>query len=268
MDTPAMPAIGLQQVTPMDTPPKQEGPPILHVFERALRDVSMPIERVREIYQLQREIEFDLAEQEYIRVRAQMERDLDPVARDASNPQTKSRYATLPQVIQAVRPIYSKRGIVIDFDTAPSPQGDTWIRVLAFLSHEAGYKKTYHIDMPADGKGAQGRDVMTRTHATGSAVSYGRRYLLLMIFNLAVGGEDDDGNDASSKNGNGAKLSPAQLEELRGYLQISSDPERAEANLCKSKLRIPSLDDAYTNRFDDIKKIVIAWETEMKKVRS
>jgi len=247
------------------TPPKQEGPPILHVFERALRDVSMPIERVREIYQLQREIEFDLAEREYIRVRGLMEQELAPVAKDASNPQTRSKYASLPAVIAAVRPIYSKHGVVIEFDTAQSPLGDTWIRVLAFLSHEGGYKRMFHVDMAADGKGAQGKDVMTRTHATGSAMTYGRRYLLLNIFNLAV--EDDDGNAASrtNGNGNGAKLSPAQLEELRGYLQISSDPKRAEANLCKSKLRIQSLDDAYANRFDDIKEIVVAWETAMKK---
>jgi ERF superfamily len=180
-------------------PPKQEGPPILHVFERALRDVSLPIERAREIYQLQREIEFDLAEREYMRVRSLVDQELEPVARDASNAQTKSRYATLPQVIQAIRPIYSKHGIVVEFDTADSPHGEAWIRVLAFVKHDAGYKHTFHVDMPADGKGAQGRDVMTRTHATMSAVTYGRRCLLLMIFNIAVGGEDDDGNAAGRK---------------------------------------------------------------------
>ena len=104
--------------SPVPTPPPDQ-PSILHIFERALRDVSLPIERAREIYNLQREIEFDLAEREYIRVRSLVEQELEPVARDASNPQTKSRYATLPQVIQAVRPIYSKHGIIIEFDTAP-----------------------------------------------------------------------------------------------------------------------------------------------------
>lgn len=49
--------------------------------------------------------------------------------------------------------------------------------------------------MPADGKGAKGGDVMTKTHAAGSAMSYGQRYLLKMIFNLAVG-DDDDGQKA------------------------------------------------------------------------
>jgi hypothetical protein len=136
------------------------------------------------------------------------------------------------------------------------------------VAHRDGYSREYSIDMPADGKGARGNDVMTKTHATGSATTYGRRYLLMMIFNLSV--EDDDGNAAANKangNGNGAKpkLSPAQLEELRSYLKISANPERAETNLCKSKLRIQSLDDAYADRFDDIKQIVVAWETAMKK---
>jgi hypothetical protein len=52
--------------------------------------------------------------------------------------------------------------------------------------------------MPADGKGARGGDVMTKTHATGSAASYGMRYLLKMIFNIAVAEADDDGNAAGA----------------------------------------------------------------------
>ncbi len=48
--------------------------------------------------------------------------------------------------------------------------------------------------MPADGKGAKGGDVMTKTHATGAAASYGARYLLKGIFNIAVGDDDRDGN--------------------------------------------------------------------------
>ena len=47
------------------------------------------------------------------------------------------------------------------------------------------------------GKGAKGGDVMTKTHAFGSGTSYGMRYLLKMIFNVAIGEEDDDGNSAS-----------------------------------------------------------------------
>jgi hypothetical protein len=68
------------------------------------------------------------------------------------------------------------------------------MRVLCHVSHSAGHERTYQIDMPADGKGAKGGDVMTKTHAAGAAASYGMRYLLKMIFNLAVGEDDTDGN--------------------------------------------------------------------------
>jgi hypothetical protein len=50
--------------------------------------------------------------------------------------------------------------------------------------------------MPADGKGAKGGDVMTKTHAAGSAKSYGKRYILKDVFNVAIGEEDNDGNGA------------------------------------------------------------------------
>jgi len=39
---------------------------------------------------------------------------------------------------------------------------------------------------------------MTKTHAAGSGMSYGQRYLLKMIFNIAF--SDDDGNKASGRN--------------------------------------------------------------------
>jgi predicted hydrocarbon binding protein len=37
---------------------------------------------------------------------------------------------------------------------------------------------------------------MSRTHATGSAITYGKRYLKDMIFNLSFLEKDDDGNAA------------------------------------------------------------------------
>jgi ERF superfamily protein len=240
-------------------PPKDEGPPILHVFERALRDVSMPLERVREIYALKREIEADLAEQEYIRARSLVEQELEPVAKDASNPSTRSKYATLAAVIQAVRPVYSKHGIIVEFDTTTSGVPDGWIRVLAFLSHQAGYKRTFHIDMPADGKGAQGRDVMTRTHATGSAYTYGRRYLLLGIFNLAV--EDDDGNAASRGKATGELLDTEQMEYVWEKAREYCDPDVQQEwiELLVKSVGHDNLAEVPQSLFEMLRQKIIAW---------
>jgi hypothetical protein len=65
--------------------------------------------------------------------------------------------------------------------------------------------------MPSDGKGAKGGGVMSRTHATGAAITYGKRYLKNMIFDLRFDETDDDGNGAGITNDQGFEL----IEEIR-----------------------------------------------------
>ena len=60
------------------------------------------------------------------------------------------------------------------------------MRVVCYVSLGAHTRK-YKADMPADRKGAKGGNVITKTHATGAAMSYGMRYLLKYIFNVAIG---------------------------------------------------------------------------------
>ena len=114
------------------------------------------------------------------------------IGADLLNPQTKSKYASYAKLDKALRPIYSAEGFSLSFNSGESPLPDH-VRVLCDVS-KGGYVKPYQLDMPNDGKGAKGGDVMTKTHATGAAVSYGMRYLVKMIFNVAVGETDDDGN--------------------------------------------------------------------------
>jgi hypothetical protein len=122
---------------------------------------------------------------------------MGPIATDSNNPSTKSRYASYFALDKSLRPIYARHGFALSFGTGEIPQ-ENYIRVLCYVSHSAGFTRTYHVDMPADGKGAKGGDVMTKTHAVGSGMTYGQRYLLKMIFNIAIG-SDDDGNAAGAR---------------------------------------------------------------------
>jgi hypothetical protein len=110
---------------------------------------------------------------------------MDPIRTDCKNDQTKSKYASLAAVDAVARPIYTRYGFSLSFDTAGHEKAD-WLRVVCKIHHAGGHTETASIDLPADGKGAKGGDVMTRTHAMGSAISYARRYLLSMIFSLAI----------------------------------------------------------------------------------
>jgi hypothetical protein len=149
--------------------------------------------------------------------RAQMQ--MGRISADALNPQTKSRYVTYAKLDKVLRPIYSQEGFALSFDTEESTP--EMIRVLCYVSHIAGHTRTYRINMPADGKGAKGGDVMTKTHATGAAASYGMRYLLKMIFNVAVGEDDDDGN-MGARNGIGEDVQNEHLDAIRQAPDLES----------------------------------------------
>jgi hypothetical protein len=92
------------------------------------------------------------------------------------------------------------------------------------LGHVSGATRRYQIDMPIDTKGARGGDVMTRTHATGSAFSYGKRYLLIGMFNLAIG-DDDDGNAAGRR---GPPPIQRHTAPMRGYGDERIDEQTGE----------------------------------------
>jgi ERF superfamily len=172
-------------------PPTQS---LIHVLSRAMSDPSVDVEKVERYAALYERAIAREDEIAFNHAMMQAQGEMRHVSADANNSQTKSKYATYAALDAKVRPIYSKHGFSCSFDTADgAPEG--CIRIVCFVAL-GGHSRTYHIDMPADGKGAKGGDVMTKTHATGAGVTYGRRYLLSMIFNLVIG-EDNDGNDAS-----------------------------------------------------------------------
>lgn len=119
-----------------------------------------------------------------------------PVAADLVNPQTQSKYASYFTLDKAIRPHYIEAGLSISYDTGVSPL-ENHVRTLAYVSHGA-YTKQFHCDMPIVTTGVKGSTMMTLTHATASAHTYGKRYLLADIFNLAID-RDDDGNAAGNQ---------------------------------------------------------------------
>lgn len=114
------------------------------------------------------------------------------IAPDLENPQKHNKYASYAAIDRVIRPIYSAEGMSLSFTHADCPKPEH-IRIVCRCSLRA-HTEHYMMDMPVDTKGPQGGDVMTKTHGTASADSYGKRYLVKDIFNIAIGQDDDDGN--------------------------------------------------------------------------
>lgn len=174
-------------------PAQTETAAIISMIERTVRDVSIPIDRLEKMLELRDRIEGRNAERAFDAAMTAAQSEMRPVAKDSSNPQTRSKYASYNALDSALRPTYTHHGFSLSFNTGTATENE--IEIICDVAHRDGHKRPYKIPMPRDGKGAKGNDVMTKTHATGSATTYGRRYLLQMIFNIVTG--DDDGNAAS-----------------------------------------------------------------------
>jgi hypothetical protein len=240
----------LAVVKPAEAPvvqaPASDTSSILGMIERLTFDTNIPMERVQQSYAFLREVHADQAKKAFVAAFAEAQAEMEPVAKDANNPQTKSKYASLAALDRAIRPVYTKHGFSMSFDAAESPFPDH-VRVLCFLAHKSGHEKTYHVDMSCDGKGAKGGDVMTKTHAMGSAFSYGKRYLAGNIWNIASAEKDDDGNAASLKDD--GPITEGQLAEL---IALADEVGAAKDKFC-AFYKIESFADILKSQFEAAK---------------
>jgi len=193
--------------------PKSDAGSILGAVMQAASRAEVDADKVERLMKMYKEIRADEAERAFNLAMKAAQSEMRTIGADATNPQTRSKYATYAKLDSVLRPIYTRHGFSLSYDEADSPKPEH-IRVLCYVAHEDGHTRTYRKDMPADGKGAKGGDVMTKTHAAGAAASYGARYLLKGVFNVAVGDEDADGNEPKSAE----TISPRQTDEIRALI--------------------------------------------------
>lgn len=125
--------------------------------------------------------------------------EIMPVARDAENKHTNSKFAKLESIDREIRPIYTKHGFSLSFNSKSLDDGR--VRILCTVGHTAGHFEPYELDGHLDTAGAKGNANKTNLQGLGSTVSYLRRYLTCMIFNVVLTDEDNDGGQAGKRQG-------------------------------------------------------------------
>jgi len=133
------------------------------------------------------------AEEEFNLAMNAVQAEIGRVKPNLLNPQTKSRYASYDKLDAELRPIYTRHGFSLSFSEEDSSKPNH-VRVICYVSR-GGHTRVYRKDMPVVTTGIKGNEMMTPTHATASADSYGKRYLVKDIFNVAIGEDDDDGSN-------------------------------------------------------------------------
>lgn len=229
----------------MNLPAVPEAPNgMVAMMERLALNPDLPVEKLRELLAMQMQIRAVESESAFNTAMSACQGEMGRISADAHNPQTNSRYASYGKLDSVLRPIYTKHGFAVSFDEDTSKQTPDTVTLMAYVSHNGGHTRTYRKVMPIVTTGIKGNAMMTPTHGRGSADSYGKRYLLKDIFNVAIGEDDNDGNQPKD---HGPTITEEQAANL---LLLCEQADRTEAQLCKH-LKVAKLTDLPQKEFGE-----------------
>src|SRR3990167_4691026 len=150
------------------------------------------LDKLEKLLALQERWEANEAKKAYNDSMSRVHANISSVIKTKKNPITNSRYASLDDIIIQTKEVYTNEGFSVSFyEGDGAPEGT--VRICADITHRLGHTMTRHYDVPLDGVGLKGNANMTKIHGKSSATSYGRRYLMCMIFNIPTN-DDNDGN--------------------------------------------------------------------------
>jgi ERF superfamily len=167
----------------------------------ALRDPSIDVTKLDALLRMKRQAIADLAEAEFYEALHAAQAEIPQVERlgTVSLGEKKGSYAFArwEDMDRVLRPIMDRHGFTLDFDMEQRPGDGGGAKVIAALTHTAEGRKhtiTRSVSLPLDA--GAGRNNL---QAMGSTISYAKRYLAEMLFNIVRKSQDDDGNLGGTK---------------------------------------------------------------------
>jgi hypothetical protein len=169
---------------------KENTSPIL----QAALNPDLDVEKVEKLFELHVKMENREAVKLFNTAMSEVQSKIGVIVKDGDGEKANTKYAKLETINKTIVPIYTAAGFSMSFDTEKSEAANCML-IKCEVSHSSGHSKSYRYDCPIDNVGAKGTKNKTETHGRGSGISYARRYLTAMIFNLTIAGEDNDGNN-------------------------------------------------------------------------
>lgn len=246
---PASTAVAVHKPQP-PAPPKS----LLQVIAEAASNPAVDVQKMKELLAIQKDMEATEAEREFTEALALAQSEMPRLARDAKS--DKHKYLRLETVTKQLDPIIARHRFTLSFGMADSAL-DGHYRITAMLAR-GSHQRHYFIDLPADTSGSQGKANKTPVQGIGSTISYARRYLTLMIFNVAVTNEDDDGAGGEVK----GLVTEKQVDEI---VSLCAD-KGIDLPTFQKAFRVPSVESLPAVRFEDVKaRLKSAPKAEQKK---
>lgn len=192
-----------------------ESATIFSIIAKSASDPTIDLERMERLIAMRDKEMERLARERFNNALASAQAEMPQVIADAQNSHTHSRYATYEAVSKAMQPVLQKYGFSLSFGEGKSELPDC-LKIVCTVSLGA-YEKHYEAHIPFDNGGMKGNANKNATQAFGSTITYGRRYLKTMIFDVAVKDQDDDAQSVS----NSPIITDDQFAELNNLLDAN-----------------------------------------------
>lgn len=166
---------------------------LLEVIAKAARDPAVDMDKMERLLAMQERVQTRGAEIAFSQALSAMQPLLPTIKKNgqiAHGGKIISDFAEWSDINRAISPVLSAHGFSLSF----KPSNDGKPSVTAILRHEGGHKDDCTLELPLDTSGAK-----NAVQAVGSSLTYGKRYAAVLLLNLTVEGEDDDGASAAPK---------------------------------------------------------------------
>lgn len=197
-----------------------EASSLMTIIERISTMPELDLDRVERLFDMHQKMLDRQQEQLFNQALALAQSEIEGVVVNKSNDHTRSKYANIEAIHAEAKPIWTKHGFSVLTRSGTSEQPGH-IRLYTEVRHSGGHKVTYEDDWPLDTAGARGNSNKTAIQGKGSTITYARRYTELMIFDIAIKDEDNDGAPNTPQNPALLPITTAQLKILRDAAKIA-----------------------------------------------
>ena len=208
----------------------------LAVIQQMVTSGNFDVSVARELLDMQKDFMRHQAIINYNNDFSLMSKEIPVIAKSKKAHNTS--YAPLEDIVKVVQPILSKYGFSVSFTT--EQQGLEAVTVNCILQHKDGHSTSTALMLPTKAV----NNSMNAMQAIGAAISYGKRYTICGILNIATAQDDDNNGFAVNAKTESAKR-PLSDERL----------EKAIAQVNDGKLTIEQITAAYDLTHEQLIKI-------------
>jgi hypothetical protein len=224
---------------------------VISAIGRMAADPNLDADKMIRLFELQERLMAKQAEIQFAEAMARLQPKLPVVRKNGmiAFKEQKTPFARYEDIDEAIRPLLNAEGFSISFDSKRVEGGTEYS---CEVSHSAGHSKTKSLILPADTSGSK-----NSIQAIGSTVSYAKRYLVGMHFNIITKGQDDDANTASLI----GTTEIHQIEELFAACEMLTPESR------RRFWDVAGVSSVKQIRKDQYQGLVSQLETKLKKIR-